>query len=145
MAAKTFDEACAHALDVTALALLGEPADVRHRAEQALILADPLESRSVAVFVRRAIGLAAAAQGDYATAYVQFRSAFTDDGEPVHCDVSHTVLAELAAAAVRRGRQRTPPNCWSDRLGAWVRPCRHGLPHCSTEAAPCSQTKPGRC
>ncbi|MBB5958434.1 tetratricopeptide (TPR) repeat protein [Saccharothrix tamanrassetensis] len=99
-------EACAHALDATALALLGEPADARHRAEQALILVDPLENRSVAVLARRAIGLAAAAEGDYATAYVQFRSAFTDDGEPVHYHVSYTVLAELAAAAVRRGRQK---------------------------------------
>ncbi|KOV87552.1 LuxR family transcriptional regulator [Nocardia sp. NRRL S-836] len=98
-------EACAHALDATALALLGEPTDARHRAEQALVLVDPLESRSVAVFAYRALGLAAVAEGDYATAYIQFRSAFTDDGEPVHYHVSYTVLAELAAAAVRRGMQ----------------------------------------
>nr|WP_243714962.1 helix-turn-helix transcriptional regulator [Actinomadura bangladeshensis] len=45
------------------------------------------------------------AEGDYDTAYTQFRSAFTKDGDPVHYHVSYTVLAELAAAAARRGRQ----------------------------------------
>ncbi len=97
-------EACARALDATVLALLGESADARRRAEQALTLVDPLESRSVAVFARRALGLAAVADGDYDTAYAQFRSAFTDDGDPVHYHVSYTVLAELAASAVRRDR-----------------------------------------
>ncbi|MGK9462979.1 helix-turn-helix transcriptional regulator [Streptomyces sp. G6] len=98
-------EACAHALDATVLALLGEAADARRGAERALVLVDPLESRSVAVFARRALGLAAVAEGDYDTAYAQFRSAFTDDGGPVHYHVSYTVLAELASAAVRRGRR----------------------------------------
>lgn len=99
-------EACAHALDATVLALLGEPADARQAAARALVLVDPLESRSVAVFARRALGLAAVAEGDYDTAYAQFRSAFTDDGDPVHYHVSYTVLAELAAAAVRRERRQ---------------------------------------
>ncbi|MFC3574539.1 AAA family ATPase [Streptomyces yaanensis] len=98
-------EACARALDATVLALLGETGDARRNAEQALALVDPLESRSVAVFARRALGLAAVAEGDYDTAYTQFRSAFTDDGDPVHYHVSYTVLAELAAAAVRRGQR----------------------------------------
>ncbi|MGI5157969.1 helix-turn-helix transcriptional regulator [Microbispora sp. CA-102843] len=98
-------EACAHALDATVLALLGEATEARRGAEQALVLVDPLESRSIAVFARRALGLAAVAEGDYDTAYAQFRSAFTDDGDPVHYHVSYTVLAELAAAAVRRGRR----------------------------------------
>ncbi|CAL9470631.1 hypothetical protein SUDANB150_02805 [Streptomyces sp. enrichment culture] len=98
-------EACARALDATVLALLGEPADARRNAERALALVDPLESRSVTVFARRALGLAAVAEGDYDTAYEQFRSAFTEDGDPVHYHVSPTVLAELAAAAVRRGRR----------------------------------------
>ncbi|CAM5557178.1 AAA family ATPase OS=Streptomyces tendae OX=1932 GN=GUR47_24810 PE=4 SV=1 [Streptomyces tendae] len=98
-------EACARALDATVLALLGEPAGARRNAERALALVDPLESRSVAVFARRALGLAAVAEGDYDTAYARFRSAFTQDGDPVHYHVSHTVLAELAAAAVRRGER----------------------------------------
>ncbi|MFF8596703.1 AAA family ATPase [Streptomyces sp. NPDC015220] len=98
-------EACAQALDATVAGLLGDPATARRLAERALALVDPLESRSVAVFARRALGLAAVAEGDYDTAYTQFRSVFTDDGDPVHYHVSYTVLAELAAAAVRRGQQ----------------------------------------
>ncbi|TYB57375.1 helix-turn-helix transcriptional regulator [Nonomuraea sp. PA05] len=98
-------EACAQVLDATALALLGRAAEARRGAERALALVDPLESRSIAVSARRALGLAAVAEGDYDTAYAQFRAAFTDDGDPVHYHVSYTVLAELAAAAVRRGRR----------------------------------------
>ncbi|WP_445020248.1 MULTISPECIES: AAA family ATPase [unclassified Streptomyces] len=98
-------EACAHTLDATVLALLGEPTDARRYVELALALVDPLESRSVAVFARRALGLAAVAEGDYDTAYAQYRSVFTDDGDPVHYHLSYTLLAELAAAAVRRGRR----------------------------------------
>lgn len=98
-------EACAQALDATVAALLGDPAAARRLAERALSLVDPLESRSVAVFALRALGMAAVAEGDYDTAYTKFRSAFTDDGDPVHYHVSYTVLAELAAAAVRRGQQ----------------------------------------
>lgn len=98
-------EACAQALDATVVSLLGYPAAARRLAERALSLVDPLESRSVAVFARRALGMAAVAEGDYDTAYTQFRSAFTDDGDPVHYHVSYTVLAELAAAAGRRGQQ----------------------------------------
>ncbi|MEU6482203.1 AAA family ATPase [Streptomyces sp. NPDC047017] len=98
-------EACAQALDATVAGLLGDPATARRLAERALSLVDPLESRSVAVFARRALGMAAVAEGDHDTAYAQFRSAFTDDGDPVHYHVSYTVLAELAAAAVRRGHR----------------------------------------
>ncbi|MFH9354549.1 AAA family ATPase [Kitasatospora sp. NPDC017646] len=99
-------EACARVLDATVVSLLGDPAAARRLVERALSLVDPLESRSVAVFARRALGMAAVAEGDYDTAYAQFRAAFTADGEPVHYHVSHTVLAELAAAAVRRGEQQ---------------------------------------
>ncbi|MEV4569790.1 AAA family ATPase [Nonomuraea sp. NPDC049419] len=98
-------EACVHALDATVLALRGDADGARHGAERALALVDPLESRSIAVSARRALGFAAVAEGDYEAAYAQFRAAFTDDGEPVHYHVSYTVLAELAAAAVRRGRR----------------------------------------
>ncbi|MGP3922163.1 AAA family ATPase [Streptomyces sp. 8N616] len=98
-------EACACAIDATVLALLGEQAGARERAGRALALVDPVESRSIAVSARRALGLAAVAEGDYDTAYEQFRSAFTGDGDPVHYHVSYTVLAELAAAASRSGRR----------------------------------------
>lgn len=99
-------EACAHTLEATALALSGEAPGARREAEQALLLVDPLESRSVAVLARRAVGLAAVGAGDYDTAYTQFRAVFDDDGEPIHYHVSYTALADLAAAAVRRGHRQ---------------------------------------
>ncbi|WP_408639095.1 helix-turn-helix transcriptional regulator [Nocardiopsis endophytica] len=98
-------EACAQVLDATVVGLQGDPAAARRLAGRALSLVDPLESRSIAVFAGRALGMAAVAEGDYDTAYTHFRSAFTDDGDPVHYHVSYTVLAELAAAAVRRGQR----------------------------------------
>ncbi|GAA3858936.1 helix-turn-helix transcriptional regulator [Streptomyces sedi] len=100
-------EACARTLDATAAALLGQPADARAHAEHALTLVNPLESRSVTVLARRALGLAAVAEGDHETAYTHFRSAFTPHGDPLHYHLSHTLLAELTAAAVRQGHHAT--------------------------------------
>ncbi|RBQ18812.1 LuxR family transcriptional regulator [Spongiactinospora rosea] len=99
-------EACAQALDATTHALLGDTTEARHRAQRALTLIDPLQSRSITVAAHRALGLAAAAEGDHDTAYTHFRSAFTGDGDPVHYHVSYTVLAELAASAARRGHHK---------------------------------------
>ncbi|MFE4644342.1 LuxR C-terminal-related transcriptional regulator, partial [Streptomyces sp. NPDC056730] len=71
----------------------------------ALALIDPLESRSVSVRARRALGAAAAAEGAYETAYHHLRMVFTADGAPVHYHSSYPALADLAAAAVRAGRR----------------------------------------
>ncbi|MCG8968741.1 LuxR family transcriptional regulator [Streptomyces sp. CL12-4] len=97
--------ACAAAVDATVLAYQGDAATARAQADDALGLVDPLESRSVSVYVRRALGAAAAAEGAYETAYEQLRSAFTADGAPVHYHASYPALADLAAAAVRSGHR----------------------------------------
>ncbi|MGW4377986.1 ATP-binding protein [Streptomyces albidoflavus] len=97
--------ACAAAVDATVLALQGDTAAARARAEEALGLVDPLESRSVAVYARRALGAAAAADGAHESAYGHLRRVFTADGAPVHYHASYPALAELAAAAVRCGRR----------------------------------------
>lgn len=96
--------ACAAAVDATVLAFQGDAPAARTRAEDALTLVDPLESRSVSVYARRALGAAAAAEGAYETAYDQLRMAFTADGAPVHYHAAYPALADLAAAAVRCGR-----------------------------------------
>ncbi|MEU9331148.1 AAA family ATPase [Streptomyces canus] len=96
--------ACAAAVDATLLAFQGDASSARTRAEDALALIDPLESRSVSVYARRALGAAAAAEGAYETAYGQLRMVFTADGAPVHYHASYPALADLAAAAVRCGR-----------------------------------------
>ncbi|MFE5325096.1 ATP-binding protein [Embleya sp. NPDC056575] len=97
--------ACAAAVDATILAYQGDPAAARARAEEALALIDPAESRSVAVYARRALGAAALAEGAHEAAYHQLRAVFTADGEPVHYHAAYPALADLAAAAVRTGRR----------------------------------------
>ncbi|MEU6963490.1 helix-turn-helix transcriptional regulator [Streptomyces chrestomyceticus] len=97
--------ACAAAVDAVVLAHQGDAAAARARAADALSLIDPLESRSVTVYARRALGAAAAAEGAYDTAYDQLRAAFTADGAPLHYHASCPALADLAAAAVRSGRR----------------------------------------
>ncbi|MFI2610944.1 AAA family ATPase [Kitasatospora sp. NPDC018619] len=96
--------ACAAAVDATVLAFQGDASSARTRAEEALALIDPLESRSVSVYARRALGAAAAAEGAYETAYDQLRMVFTADGAPVHYHAAYPAVADLAAAAVRCGR-----------------------------------------
>ncbi|MFI8946604.1 helix-turn-helix transcriptional regulator [Streptomyces sp. NPDC053750] len=97
--------ACAATVDAAVLAFQGDAATARARAEDALTLVDPLESRSVRVHARRALGAAAAAEGAYESAYDQLRGVFTADGAPVHYHASYPALADLAAAAVRCGRR----------------------------------------
>ncbi|GHH63329.1 DNA-binding CsgD family transcriptional regulator/molybdopterin-guanine dinucleotide biosynthesis protein [Streptomyces umbrinus] len=97
--------ACAATVDATVLAYQGHASSARARADETLALTDPLESRSVCVYARRALGAAAAAEGAYETAYDQLRMVFTADGAPVHYHASYPALADLAAAAVRSGRR----------------------------------------
>ncbi|MGW0548269.1 helix-turn-helix transcriptional regulator [Streptomyces altiplanensis] len=97
--------ACAATVDAIVLAYQGDATAARARADEALALIDPLDSRSVSVYARRALGAAAAAEGAYETAYDQLRMAFTADGAPVHYHASFPALADLAAAAVRSGRR----------------------------------------
>ncbi|GAA1614771.1 LuxR family transcriptional regulator [Nonomuraea maheshkhaliensis] len=96
--------ACVLAADAMVLAAQGDTAEARTLAERALRLVDPLESRSVAVNARRATAAAAAAEGDYESAYEQYRTLFDRDGDPVHYHASYPALPELAAAAARTGR-----------------------------------------
>ncbi|MFE4368355.1 AAA family ATPase [Streptomyces sp. NPDC056835] len=97
--------ACAAAADATVLAFQGDVSAARSRAADAFALIDPLESRAVSVFARRALGAAAVAAGSYETAYDQLRMVFTAQGEPVHYHASYPALADLAAAAVRAGHR----------------------------------------
>ncbi|MFE6286145.1 AAA family ATPase [Streptomyces sp. NPDC057877] len=97
--------ACAAAVDATVLAYQGDVSTARAQAAHALALIDPLESRSVAVYARRALGAAALGEGAHETAYDQLRAVFEADGTPVHYHASYPALADLAAAAVRSGHR----------------------------------------
>ncbi|MEB8339359.1 helix-turn-helix transcriptional regulator [Streptomyces endophyticus] len=97
--------ACAASTDALLHALRGDAAGARARAGHALSLVDPHESRSVLVLAHRALGTAATAEGDHATAYQHYRVLFDDHGNPAHYHLAHPALPELAAAAARAGHR----------------------------------------
>ncbi|MFD4322236.1 ATP-binding protein [Streptomyces sp. NPDC058548] len=85
----------------------GDHAGARARAADAVRGIDLRGSRSLYVRHCHALGLAALAEGDHQGAYEHLRRVFTRDFRPlpVHHHASPYHLADLAAAAVRAGRQ----------------------------------------
>jgi DNA-binding CsgD family transcriptional regulator len=59
----------------------------------------------VAARARRALGVAALADGSYLLAFTQLRGLFSEDGTPLHNYASYLGVADLAAAAVRADRR----------------------------------------
>jgi DNA-binding CsgD family transcriptional regulator len=59
----------------------------------------------VAARARRALGVAALADGSYLQAFTQLRGLFSEDGTPLHNYDSYLGVADLAAAAVRADRR----------------------------------------
>lgn len=93
----------AKTMDGAVLALQGQAGPARELGTAALSMVDPASSRMVAVRARYVLGIAAASEGDHATAYAQLRRAFTPDGDFLHHHQSAVALPELAAAAARLG------------------------------------------
>ena len=89
----------------TVLAVRADPAAARARTASALARVDPAQSRGVTARARHALGIAALADGDHLMAYGQLRQLFYPDGSPLHYHVSYLGVADLAATAVRAGRQ----------------------------------------
>jgi DNA-binding CsgD family transcriptional regulator len=96
--------ACAATVEAAVLAHRGDTETARERARDALTLIDPLESRSVYVYARRALAAAAAVDGAYDEAFDHLRMTFHGDGSPVHYHASYPGIADLATAAARTGR-----------------------------------------
>jgi DNA-binding CsgD family transcriptional regulator len=97
--------ASADAITATVLALRADTAQARRHAARALAAVDPAECALVAARARRALGVAALADGSYLEAFTQLRGLFGDDGTPLHNYASYLGLADLAAAAVRADRR----------------------------------------
>jgi DNA-binding CsgD family transcriptional regulator len=94
--------ASADAVAATVLALRGDAGEARELAARALAGADQAESGLLTARARRALGVAALADGDYLLAFTQLSQLFSDDdGAPVHNYASYLGVADLAAAAVR--------------------------------------------
>jgi len=97
--------ASADVITATVLALRGDSGAARRHAGRALAAVDPAECGLVAARARRALGVAALADGSYLQAFTQLRGLFSEDGTPLHNYASYLGIADLAAAAVHAGRQ----------------------------------------
>jgi DNA-binding CsgD family transcriptional regulator len=97
--------ASADVITATVLALRGDSAAARRHADRALAAIDPAECGLVAARARRALGVAALADGSYLQAFTQLRGLFSEDGTPLHNYASYLGVADLAAAAVRADRR----------------------------------------
>jgi DNA-binding CsgD family transcriptional regulator len=97
--------ASADVITAAVLAMRGDCAAARRHAGRALASVDPAENGLIAAWVRRALGVAALAEGSYLPAFTQLRGLFSEDGTPLHNYASYLGVADLAAAAVRADRR----------------------------------------
>src|SRR3984893_12030655 len=97
--------ASADVITATVLAMRADSAAARRHAARALATVDPAESGLVAARARRALGVAALADGSYLQAFTQLRGLFGEDGTPLHNYASYLGVADLATAAVRADRR----------------------------------------
>ena len=97
--------ASAEVIAAIVLAMRGNSTDARRQAGRALADVDPAENGLIAAWARRALGVAALADGSYLEAFTQLRGLFSEDGTPLHNYASYLGVADLAAAAVRAGRR----------------------------------------
>jgi DNA-binding CsgD family transcriptional regulator len=113
-ARETADTAAAYKMDTiaasadlataTVLAMRGHHDRVQPLITSALAKVDATADRATAARARHAAGIAALAEGSYATAYARLRKLFDADGTPLHYHVSYLAIADLAAAAARAER-----------------------------------------
>ncbi len=109
--------ASADVITATVLALRADSDAARSHAVRALAAVDPAECGLVAARARRALGVAALADGSYLQAFTQLRGLFSEDGEPQHNYASYLGVADLAAAAVRADRRMEGSDVIEHALG----------------------------
>jgi DNA-binding CsgD family transcriptional regulator len=97
--------ASADVITATVFALRADSGAARLHAARALTAVDPAECGLVAARARRALGVAALADGSYLQAFTQLSGLFGEDGAPLHNYASYLGVADLAAAAVRADRR----------------------------------------
>jgi DNA-binding CsgD family transcriptional regulator len=97
--------ASADVITATVLALRADSGAARWHAARALATVDPAECGLVAARARRALGIAALADGSYLQAFTQLSGLFSNDGTPLHNYASYLGVADLAAAAVHADRR----------------------------------------
>ena len=100
-----FVAAAADLIAATVLAMRAESGAARTHADRVLANADLAESGFVAARARRALGIAALADGSHLLAFTQLRQLFSEEGAPVHNIFSYLGVADIATAAVRADRR----------------------------------------
>ena len=113
-AAEAADLAEAHQMHIVAasadvimanvLAMRADSGAGRRHAGRALSAVDPADNGLIAAWARRALGVAALADGSYPQAFAELSGLFSEDGGPLHNYVSYLALADIAAAAVHGRR-----------------------------------------
>jgi hypothetical protein len=89
----------------TVLALRGDSDAARRHADRVLANPGLADSGLIAARARRALGIAALADGSHLLAFAQLRRLFSEEGVPVHNIFSYLGVADLATAAVRADRR----------------------------------------
>src|SRR6202007_2373303 len=74
-------------------------------ADRILAYSDLAGSGLLAARARRALGIAALADGSHLQAFTQLRQLFSEEGTPVHNIFSYLGVADIATAAVRADRR----------------------------------------
>ena len=97
--------ASADVITATVLAMRADSSAARWHANRALATVDPAENGLIAARARRALGVAALADGRYLQAFTQLRGLFGEDGTPLHNYAAYLGVADIAAAAVRADRR----------------------------------------
>src|SRR5580692_3545409 len=97
--------AAADLIAATVLAMRADSAAARRHADRVLAHADLAGSGLLAARARRALGIAALADGSHLQAFTQLRQLFSDEGAPVHNIFSYLGVADIAAAAVHADRR----------------------------------------
>ena len=97
--------AAADLIEATVFAMRGDSGAARMHADRVLANADPAESGFMAARARRALGIAALADGSHLLAFTQLRQLFSEKGAPVHNIFSYLGVADIATAAVRADRR----------------------------------------
>jgi DNA-binding CsgD family transcriptional regulator len=97
--------AAADLIAATVLALRADSDAARRHADRVLANAGLAESGLIAARARRALGIAALAEGSHLLAFTQLRQLFSEEGVPVHNIFSYLGVADLATAAARADRR----------------------------------------
>jgi DNA-binding CsgD family transcriptional regulator len=97
--------AAAELIAAAVAAARGDSGAARRHADRAVASVDPGENGLVAARARRALGIAALADGSHLLAFTQLSQLFSAEGAPVHNVFSYLGVADIATAAVRADRR----------------------------------------